>query len=92
MHWGRAASSACLAPSTKTIVQPDFDDLRPAGVTNHCSRIIIDDASLCRASLRAGFPRAPGFPPAQRQRPKKYRQIKKAEQHEGRGWPDVGEQ
>jgi maleate isomerase len=28
-----------LAPSTNTVVQPDFDDLRPAGVTNHLSRI-----------------------------------------------------
>lgn len=28
-----------LGPSTNTIVQPDFDDLRPAGVTNHYSRI-----------------------------------------------------
>ena len=30
---------AVLGPSTNTIVQPDFDDLRPAGVTNHYSRI-----------------------------------------------------
>lgn len=28
-----------LAPSTNTIVQPDFDDFRLPGVTNHCSRI-----------------------------------------------------
>ena len=28
-----------LAPSTNTVVEPDFDDLRPAGVTNHLSRI-----------------------------------------------------
>jgi maleate isomerase len=28
-----------LGPSTNTVVQPDFDDLRPAGVTNHYSRI-----------------------------------------------------
>jgi maleate isomerase len=30
---------AVMGPSTNTIVQPDFDDLRPAGVTNHYSRI-----------------------------------------------------
>ena len=30
-----------LGPSTNTIVQPDFDDMRPVGVTNHYSRIII---------------------------------------------------
>lgn len=28
-----------MGPSTNTVVQPDFDDLRPAGVTNHYSRI-----------------------------------------------------
>jgi maleate isomerase len=24
-----------IGPSTNTVVQPDFDDMRPAGVTNH---------------------------------------------------------
>lgn len=33
-----------LGPSTNTIVQPDFDDLRPYGVTNHYSRIVVDNA------------------------------------------------
>jgi maleate isomerase len=33
-----------LGPSTNTVVQPDFDDLRPHGVTNHYSRIIVDNA------------------------------------------------
>ena len=33
-----------LGPSTNTVVQPDFDDLRVAGVTNHYSRIIVEDA------------------------------------------------
>lgn len=33
-----------LGPSTNTIVQPDFDDLRPRGVTNHYSRIVVADA------------------------------------------------
>jgi maleate isomerase len=33
-----------LGPSTNTIVQPDFDDLRPCGVTNHYSRIVVEDA------------------------------------------------
>jgi maleate isomerase len=28
-----------LGPSTNTVVQPDFDELRPRGVTNHYSRI-----------------------------------------------------
>ncbi len=30
-----------IGPSTNTIVQPDFDDMRPVGVTNHYSRIEI---------------------------------------------------
>ncbi|PEQ11377.1 arylmalonate decarboxylase [Novosphingobium sp. PC22D] len=33
-----------LGPSTNTTVQPEFDDMRPYGVTNHYSRIIVDDA------------------------------------------------
>lgn len=33
-----------LGPSTNTVVQPEFDDLRVAGVTNHYSRIVVDDA------------------------------------------------
>jgi maleate isomerase len=33
-----------MGPSTNTIVQPDFDDLRPAGVTNHYSRIFTPNA------------------------------------------------
>lgn len=33
-----------LGPSTNTIVQPDFDDMRPIGVTNHFSRIFTPNA------------------------------------------------
>src|SRR5580700_8179931 len=33
-----------LGPSTNTIVQPDFEMMRPAGVTNHYSRIFTPDA------------------------------------------------
>jgi maleate isomerase len=33
-----------IGPSTNTIVQPDFDDLRPQGVTNHYSRIFVQNA------------------------------------------------
>ncbi len=33
-----------LGPSTNTIVQPEFDDMRPPGVTNHYSRIQNEDA------------------------------------------------
>ena len=33
-----------LGPSTNTIVQPEFDGMRPVGVTNHYSRIFTPDA------------------------------------------------
>lgn len=32
-----------VAPSTNTSVQPEYDDFRPDGVTNHFSRIVIPD-------------------------------------------------
>lgn len=32
-----------IAPSTNTSVQPEFDSMRPVGVTNHFSRIAIPD-------------------------------------------------
>lgn len=35
-----------IAPSTNTSVQPEFDDMRPVGVTNHFSRIVIPDRSV----------------------------------------------
>ena len=37
---------AVLVPSTNTSVQPEFDAMRPAGVTNHISRINIPNISL----------------------------------------------
>ncbi len=33
-----------IGPSTNTVVQPDFDDFRPVGVTNHYSRIFTPNA------------------------------------------------
>lgn len=65
---GRAGSSdslghrgkfGVLVPSTNTAVQPEFDAMRPVGVTNHTSRIVIpddpvrDDADFAR--LMAGI-------------------------------------
>ncbi|MEE4205488.1 MAG: arylmalonate decarboxylase [Erythrobacter sp.] len=41
---GRRRLFGVLGPSTNTVVQPDFDDLRVPGVTNHYSRIVVDDA------------------------------------------------
>jgi maleate isomerase len=41
---GPRALFGVLGPSTNTIVQPDFDDMRPRGVTNHYSRIVVEDA------------------------------------------------
>ncbi len=44
-----------LGPSTNTVVQPDFDGMRPAGVTNHYSRIFTPDArALSNESFMAG--------------------------------------
>lgn len=41
---GSRAVFGVMGPSTNTIVQPDFDDMRVTGVTNHYSRIVIQDA------------------------------------------------
>lgn len=41
---GWRAKFGVLGPSTNTIVQPEFDDLRVAGVTNHYSRIVVRNA------------------------------------------------
>ena len=44
-----------LGPSTNTIVQPDFDDMRPPGVTNHFSRIFTPNTNaVSNESFRAG--------------------------------------
>jgi maleate isomerase len=50
-----------LGPSTNTTVQPDFDDLRPPGVTNHYSRIFTpnaralnDEAAMAATQVIAG--------------------------------------
>ncbi len=38
---GWRAKIAVVAPSTNTVVQPDFDDMRPRGVANHFGRIMV---------------------------------------------------
>ena len=43
---GHRAKFGVLAPSTNTSVQPEFDALRPRGVTNHFSRIVIPDSRV----------------------------------------------
>lgn len=35
-----------IAPSTNTSVQPEYDAMRPVGVTNHFSRIVIPDNTV----------------------------------------------
>ncbi len=40
---GFRAKLGVIGPSTNTIVQPDFDMLRPVGVTNHYSRIPVQN-------------------------------------------------
>jgi maleate isomerase len=42
-----------VAPSTNTTVQPEYDAMRPAGVTNHFSRAVIPDIKVTdNASFR----------------------------------------
>jgi maleate isomerase len=43
---GWRAKFAVLVPSTNTSVQPEFDRMRPPGVTNHMSRIRIPNMKL----------------------------------------------
>ncbi len=43
---GHRIKLGVIAPSTNTIVQPEFDAMRPRGVTNHFSRIHIPDDPL----------------------------------------------
>lgn len=43
---GPRAKFAVLAPSTNTSVQPEFDAMRPPGVTNHHSRLVIPDTKV----------------------------------------------
>lgn len=44
-----------LGPSTNTIVQPDFDDMRPRGVTNHYSRIFTPNSeAISNETFMAG--------------------------------------
>ena len=40
-----------LGPATNTIVQPEFDDMRPAGVSNHYSRIRNENAQAISNEL-----------------------------------------
>jgi maleate isomerase len=40
---GHRGKFAVLAPSTNTSVQPEFDAMRPWGITNHHSRLVIPD-------------------------------------------------
>ena len=45
-----------IGPSTNTIVQPDFEMMRPPGVTNHYSRIFTPNAqAVSNESFKAGI-------------------------------------
>lgn len=43
---GHRMKFGVIAPSTNTSVQPEFDDMRPRGVTNHFARIFIPDRPI----------------------------------------------
>ncbi len=52
---GYRAKFGVIGPSTNTIVQPDFDDMRPRGVTNHYSRIFTPNAdAISNETFMAG--------------------------------------
>lgn len=52
---GWRAKFGVLGPSTNTIVQPEFDDMRVPGVTNHYSRIVVQNANaISNESFMAG--------------------------------------
>jgi maleate isomerase len=53
---GWRAKFGVIGPSTNTVVQPDFDMMRPAGVTNHYSRIFTPNAkAVSNDSFTAGI-------------------------------------
>ena len=53
---GWRAKFGVIGPSTNTVVQPDFDMMRPAGVTNHYSRIFTPNAkAVSNDSFMAGI-------------------------------------
>lgn len=55
MSWSSRIKFGVLGPSTNTVVEPDFNALRPEGVTNHYSRIFTPDAqALSNESFKAG--------------------------------------
>src|SRR5579864_2013699 len=54
-----------IGPSTNTIVQPDFEMMRPPGVTNHYSRIFTPNAkAVSNESFMAGIQVIGGYGPA----------------------------
>jgi maleate isomerase len=52
LGWRRTFGA--IGPSTNTVVQPDYDAMRPMGVTNHYSRIYTPNATLTNETFRAG--------------------------------------
>ena len=47
---GVSGKFGVLAPSTNTSVQPEFDAMRPWGVTHHHSRLVIPDRRVSERS------------------------------------------
>jgi maleate isomerase len=42
-----------IAPSTNTVVQPEFDEMRPAGVTDHFGRIHVPIRCAATTTLKS---------------------------------------
>jgi maleate isomerase len=52
---GRRAKFAAIGPSTNTVVQPDFEAMRPAGVTSHYRPIVTPNAkAISNDTFKAG--------------------------------------
>src|SRR5580704_15533672 len=52
---GYRAKFGVIGPSTNTVVQPDFEAMRPPGVTNHYSRIFTPNAkAVSNETFKAG--------------------------------------
>ena len=45
-YLGYRAKMAVTTPSTNTVVQPEYDDMRPPGVTNHLARMHIPNIAI----------------------------------------------
>ena len=57
---GQRGKFGVLAPSTNTSVQPEYEAMRPWGITHHHSRLVIPDSRVTDGAIpHTLIPRAP---------------------------------